>query len=134
MSTIYLLDTNICIYIAKKHPANVLKKFETLNVGQVGMSLITLGELYYGAEKSQHKIKTLNILKQLTTLISALPLPMNTVDHYANIRASLEKQGKVIGNNDLWIAAHARADKLILVTNNTKEFKRVPLLNVENWV
>ena len=111
----------------------MLKKFEALEVGQVGMSVITFGELYYGAEKSQQKTKTLDILTQLIELIPVLPLPINTAEHYGKVRAVLEKKGKIIGNNDLWIAAHALADKLTLVTNNVREFKRVPGLTVENW-
>lgn len=130
----YLLDTNICIYITKQRPASVLEKFEQLSVGEVGMSTITFGELLYGAEKSHHPKKALHILEELAGLIPPIPLSTDTGEYYGRIRSKLEKQGKLIGNNDLWIAAHALAADLILVTNNIKEFARVPKLKIENWV
>lgn len=132
--TRYLLDTNICIYIAKKQPIAVLERFNQLQVGEVAISLITLGELYLGIEKSQQADKARQILKQLLQFIPALPLPIETAVHYARIRAVLEKQGRPIGANDLWIAAHALTERYILVTNNVKEFARIPELHVENWL
>ena len=134
MSSQYLLDTNICIYIAKQQPPKVLKKFQTLKVGQVAMSVITYGELTYGACKSNAYKKTMKLLNELTELIPALDLPETAAQQYGAIRAELEAKGKIIGNNDLWIASHALSSNLILVTNNVKEFKRVPKLKVENWV
>ncbi len=134
MTLRFLLDTNICIYISKQKPISVLKKFEELKIGEVAMSMITYGELLYGAEKSHHPRKTLSILKQIAALIQPLPLSIDVSKYYGNIRSELEKQGKLIGNNDLWIAAHALAARLILVTNNVKEFSRVPYLKIENWV
>lgn len=130
----YLLDTNICIYIAKQKPTSVLHKFEQLSVGQVSMSTITYGELFFGTQKSHHPKKALLILEELTSLIPLLPISTDTGKHYGEIRNKLEKQGKPIGNNDLWIAAHALALDLILVTNNVKEFSRIKHLRVENWV
>lgn len=134
MSLRYLLDTNICIYIAKKNPLRVLHKFERMEIGSVGMSIITYGELIYGAEKSHHPKKTLAILQDLVSLIPALPMPIRAAKFYGEFRSHLEKQGKIIGNNDLWIASHAKAESLVIVTNNTKEFLRIPHLEVENWV
>lgn len=134
MSSQYLLDTNICIYIAKQQPPKVLKKFQTLKVGQVAMSVITYGELTYGACKSNAYKKTMRLLNELTELIPALDLPETAAQQYGAVRAELEAKGKIIGNNDLWIASHALSSNLILVTNNVKEFKRVPKLKVENWV
>ncbi len=130
----YLLDTNICIYIAKQKPVSVLSKFEQLNVGSVGMSIITYGELLYGAQKSQFPKKTISFLEELVSLIPPLPLPTDAAKYYGEVRSKLEKQGKPIGNNDLWIASHALAMKLVLVTNNLKEFSRVSKLKLENWV
>jgi tRNA(fMet)-specific endonuclease VapC len=130
----YLLDTNICIYIAKQKPPKVLARFNQLEVGDVAMSLVTLGELYLGVEKSQYANKARQTLEQLLVYIPALPLPINSASYYARIRASLEKQGTPIGGNDLWIAAHALAEGYVLVTNNVKEFVRIPNLNIENWV
>lgn len=130
----YLLDTNICIYIAKQKPVTVMKKFEELEVGQVAMSVITYGELLYGANKSQSPESAHNKLVELTTLIPSLELNNETAEYYGDIRKNLEKMGKPIGNNDLWIASHARALDVILVTNNLKEFNKVPNLRIENWV
>jgi len=134
MALTYLLDTDICIYITKRKPASVLRKFEQLAVGEVGMSIITYGELLYGAEKSQHPKKALHILEELTNLIPPLPMAINAGKYYGKARSQLEKLGTPIGNNDLWIAAHALALDLIMVTNNIKEFSRIPHLTAENWV
>ena len=129
----YMIDTNICIYIINERPKSVLKKFEEINVGEMGMSIITFGEMLYEAEKSKFKKKTKANLEQLASYISPLPLPALAAKHYGEIRSKLEKEGKIIGANDLWIASHALSLKLTLVTNNTKEFKRISGLSVENW-
>jgi tRNA(fMet)-specific endonuclease VapC len=134
MALQYLLDTNICIYIAKQKPISVLQKFEQMTVGEVGMSTITYGELLFGTQKSHHPKKALLVLEELTSLIPALPMPTDTGKYCGDIRSKLEKQGKPIGNNDLWIAAHALALDLVLVTNNVKEFMRIKHLKIENWV
>jgi tRNA(fMet)-specific endonuclease VapC len=134
MMTRYLLDTNICIYIKNHRPAEVLARFSALPSGSVAMSVITYSELAFGAENSTKSRAAQQILQQLTALIPVLPLDENTSLHYGSIRHYLQTQGTPIGNNDLWIAAHALAEKLILVTNNVAEFERVPVLQVENWV
>jgi len=134
MKLTYLLDTNICIYIIKQNPISVLQRFQALSVGEIGMSTITYGELLYGAEKSQHPIKNRRILDEITSLIPTLPIPTKAGNYYGKIRQHLEKKGNLIGNNDLWIAAHCLALDLKLVTNNQKEFARVPHLSIENWV
>ena len=130
----FLLDTNICIYIKNHRPAEVLAKFSKLPPGKVAMSAITYGELCFGAEKSSKPKETHNILQHLIALIPVLSLDENVSTHYGKIRQHLQACGKPIGNNDLWIASHALANKLILVTNNEAEFERVPGLRVENWV
>lgn len=130
----FLLDTNICIYIAKQKPLSVLHKFEQLVVGQVAMSTITYGELQFGAQKSQHPRKTMNMLEELMNLIPPLSIPIEAGKIYGEIRSKLEKQGTAIGNNDLWIAAHALSLDVVLVTNNEKEFRRIPHLKIDNWV
>ncbi len=130
----YLLDTNICIYIKNHRPPEVLARFAKLPPGKVAMSAITYGELCFGAEKSSKSKKSRHILAQLTELIPVLPLAENVSLQYGKIRQSLQASGTPIGNNDLWIAAHALASKLILVTNSVAEFERVPGLRVENWV
>jgi tRNA(fMet)-specific endonuclease VapC len=130
----YLLDTNICIYIKNHRPAEVLARFSKLPPGKVAMSAITYGELCFGAEKSSKPKETRQILEHLIALIPVLTLDATASMHYGKIRQNLQASGKPIGNNDLWIAAHALAGKLILVTNNVAEFKRVQGLKVENWV
>lgn len=134
MTVRYLLDTNICIYIAKKRPAEVYQQLSTLSVGEVGMSLITFGELRFGAQKSQHQAIALEKLNQLVRYIPVILPTEATAEKYAIIRSFLEKSGQLIGNNDLWIAAHALSLTTILVTNNVREFIKVPDLVVENWV
>lgn len=134
MKLTYILDTNICIYIAKQKPANVLQKFTELQVGEAGISIISYGELFYGAQKSLRSTETLAALEELMRLILPLPMPVNTGKYYGEIRHELEKQGEIIGGNDLWIAAHALALDLTLVTNNEKEFSRIKGLRLENWV
>ena len=130
----YLLDTNICIYIAKQHPPAVAKRFATLPLGSVGMSLITFGELRYGAEKSQHRARALETLDRLRELIPVLDMENGVGEAYGGLRTLLERGGTPIGNNDLWIAAHALHLDVTLISNNTREFERVPELKLENWV
>lgn len=131
---IYLLDTNICIYIAKHNPPAVRVRFQQHAAHEMAMSVITLGELRFGAEKSHARERALATIEQLSGLMQTLPLTEQASAHYGQIRAGLEKAGTPIGNNDLWIAAHARAEGLILVTNNEREFVRIPGLQVENWL
>ena len=134
MSLKYLLDTNICIYIMKQKPESVGAKFEQLEVGMVSMSVITYAELMYGAHKSSHSKKAEQLVQQLCDYIPPLPMSVNVSTYYAHIRATLESQGRIIGGNDLWIAAHCLELDMILVTNNEKEFSRVNKLKIENWV
>lgn len=133
MTLKYLLDTNICIYIAKQKPVHVFSRFEKLVIGEACISTVTYGELYYGAQKSQHPKKNMTLLQELTSLLPALPIPTEAGKHYGQIRSKLEQMGTPIGNNDLWIAAHALSLNVILVTNNLKEFNRIPHLHLENW-
>jgi tRNA(fMet)-specific endonuclease VapC len=134
MSTRYLLDTNICIYIIRHKPAEVRRRFEQLKTGEAAISAITFGELHYGAAKSQHPRAVQATLQELTSFLPVLPLPADAGLEYGLIRTALETKGKPIGGNDLWIAAHAKSAGLILITNNEREFKRVASLKVENWV
>jgi len=133
MDPAYLLDTNICIYIRNKRPEQVLRRFRTLRPGEAALSVITYGELLYGASKSAQRAAALEQLHELVNLLPALSLPESAAEAYGTIRAELEVRGELIGNNDLWIAAHAVAAGLTLVTNNEKEFRRVRGLKVQNW-
>jgi tRNA(fMet)-specific endonuclease VapC len=129
----YLLDTNICIYIRQRKPEEVLRRFRRLRPGEAALSVITYGELLYGAAKSAQRPASLERLRELAQLLPALPLPETAAETYGNLRVELESRGEMIGNNDLWIAAHALAARLTLVTNNEKEFRRVRGLKVQNW-
>jgi tRNA(fMet)-specific endonuclease VapC len=129
----YLLDTNICIYIRQRRPEEVLRRFRRLRPGEAVLSVITYGELLYGAAKSAQRTAAFERLRDLSRLLPALPLPETAAESYGTIRAELEAKGEMIGNNDLWIAAHALASELTLVTNNEREFRRVRGLRMQNW-
>jgi tRNA(fMet)-specific endonuclease VapC len=130
---VFMLDTNICIYIQRHKPPSVLARFAALKPGQAVISVITWGELLYGAAKSRQSKLVLKLLEGFADLVPVLPMPPTCGKTYGLIRADLEKTGRPIGNNDLWIAAHALASGLTLVTNNAREFERVPHLQIENW-
>ena len=129
----YLLDTNICIYIRQRKPEEVLRRFRMLRQGEAVLSVITYGELLYGASKSVQRAAAVERLQELVTLLPALPLPVAAAEAYGTARAALEAKGEMIGNNDLWIAAQALALDLTLITNNEKEFRRVRGLKIQNW-
>ena len=130
----YMLDTDTCIYIKNRRPPQVMNKFSRLQSGDIVMSLVTFGELLNGALKSNQANVVLKKINQLATILPVQAMSADVAKQYAGIRRSLEKQGNIIGANDLWIAAHALALDLTLVTNNTKEFSRVDGLRIENWV
>jgi tRNA(fMet)-specific endonuclease VapC len=133
MDVRYLLDTNICIYIRQQKPEEVLRRFRKLRPGEAALSVITYGELEYGAAKSAHRAAAFDRLRELVQWLPALALPETAAEAYGTIRAALAAKGEMIGNNDLWIAAHALAAKFTLVTNNEREFLRVPGLKLQNW-
>jgi len=134
MAASFLLDTNICIYIRQKRPPEVLARFEKLKFGDAVLSVITYGELFYGAGKSRHRQTAIDRLDDLLSFLPVLELPSTAAREYGEIRARLEARGETIGGNDLWIAAHAKALGLVLVTDNERELKRVPGLKVQNWI
>ena len=129
----YLLDTNICIYIIKKKPLIVLKRFKEFPLGTIGISTITLAELHFGARKSLHPEKNLKALNQFIIPLEIVDFDVNATIEYGLIRAELEKKGTPIGPLDTLIGAHAKSLDLTLVTNNEKEFIRIPDLKIENW-
>lgn len=129
----YLLDTNICLYIAKHQPSVVREHFVQHGPDALVMSVITLGELCWGAEKSQSRDRAFATIQLLQERIQVAELTPQVGIHYGQIRSALESCGRPIGNHDLWIAAHARAEGWVLVTNNEREFQRVDGLQVENW-
>ncbi len=130
----YMLDTNMCIYIIKKTPDKVLKKFQTLKVDDMGISSVTFAELMYGVEKSQYPEKNKKALEHFVLSLEIAPFNEFSAIHYGSIRTYLEKKGETIGPLDLMIAAHAQSLNVVLVTNNKKEFIRVPKLKIEDWV
>jgi tRNA(fMet)-specific endonuclease VapC len=129
----YLLDTNIVIYVMKRRPLEVLNVFNQ-HANRMAISAITLSELYHGAEKSQRISDNLLAVEDFCSRLEVLPYSAKASQHYGAIRSALEKMGQPIGVNDIHIAAHARSEGLILVTNNMGEFARVPALQVENWI
>jgi len=133
MEARFLLDTNICIYIRQNKPQEVLQRFQALRQGEAALSVITYGELVFGAQKSKQRTAALERLAELLHWLPALPLPETAGQAYGTIRADLAARGQMISNNELWIAAHTLAAGLTLVTNNEKEFRRVRGLKVQNW-
>jgi tRNA(fMet)-specific endonuclease VapC len=129
----YLLDTNIVIYVLKRRPKEVLDIFNA-NASRMAISSITLSELMYGAEKSLNTDKNLEAVEEFVSHLEVLPYDAKASQHYGQIKAALEKKGQIIGENDIHIAAHAISHGFILVSNNVREFKRVPNLALENWV
>lgn len=129
-----MLDTNICIYLIKQQPSSVLDRFRALQVGTIGISIITLAELMYGAAKSRHPTRNHHALTQFSSPLDIAHFDSDAAHTYGRIRSLLERQGRPIGAMDLLIAAHAVSLDVPLVTNNVGEFPRVPGLKVENWV
>jgi tRNA(fMet)-specific endonuclease VapC len=130
----YLLDTNICIYIIKKKPIEVFEKFKKLNIGDLKISSITYAELYFGAYNSQDVEKNLQTIKNFLLPFEIIDFDEKAAIEYAKIKANLRKKGSIIGELDMQIAGVAISNNLILVTNNEKEFNRINSLKIENWV
>lgn len=130
----YMLDTNICIYLIKHKPESVIEKFSIIDVNDVCISSITLSELYVGVEKSAYIEKNREALHKFLLNLETLDYGHEEAAQYGKIRASLEKKGIVIRAYDMMIAAHAMVQKLTLVTNNEKEFKRISGLKIVNWI
>lgn len=129
----FLLDTNICIYIIKKKPPVVLKKLQTKKITEIAISAVTFAELQYGVEKSQRVEQNRWALHQFLAPLQILPFDMEAAISFGRIRARLEKEGKPLGPFDMMIAGHCLSIDATLVTNNEKEFARVAGLKIENW-
>ena len=130
----YLLDTNICIYLIKKKPVSVVERIRTESINQIGVSSITLAELEHGVSKSAFPERNRIALVEFVTPFRILDFGQSAAHEYGRLRSRLEQAGQVIGPLDLLIAAHAVAENLTLVTNNEREFQRIPNLKIENWV
>ncbi|MDB5512361.1 MAG: vapC [Enterovirga sp.] len=133
MAARFMLDTNVIIRIRQRRPASIVTRFLALAPAEAVMSAVSFGELMFGVEKSPHRSRDLAALDALLAFIPVEDVSTLAASEYGIIRSNLERIGQSIGANDLWIAAHARALKLTLVTGNEREFRRVPGLAVENW-
>lgn len=129
----YMLDTNICIYAMKNKPEKVLKRLKAEINNGICISSITLAELEYGMKRSSNPVKNEQGLLRFLLPLNILPFGPSAASEYGEIRAHLQSQGTPIGPLDMLIAGHARSENMILVTNNVKEFERVPDLEIENW-
>lgn len=130
----YMLDTNICIYVMKKRPEKVLQRFTEEFGRGICISSITLAELEYGIKHSANPAKNARALLRFLAPLTILPFGPSAASAYGEIRAQLQSRGTPIGPLDMLIAGHAKAEALVLVTNNVREFERVPGLPLENWV
>ena len=129
----WLLDTNVCIAVIRRRPESALRRLRGKQVGQVGLSTITLAELQFGAAKSQQPAKARAALREFLLPLEVVTFDEAAADAYGTVRAAMEKKGRPIGPLDTLIAAHALALGTVLVTSNTREFRRVPGLSVEDW-
>ena len=129
-----MLDTNICIYLIRQQPVAVLKRFLKYQIGDIGISSITLSELRYGVAKSTHQEKNSKALDEFITPLEVVSFDEKAANVYGDIRAFLEKAGTPIGSMDMLIAAHAVSLKVPLVTNNIREFERIPHLDTIDWL
>ena len=130
----WMLDTNICIALIRQQPTKILRKLNTHEVGDVGISSITLAELEFGVAKSIQREKNRIALEEFVIPLDVAPFDAAAAQRYGWVRASLEKRGMPIGSLDTLIAGHALSLDAVLVTNNTKEFRRVTGLKLEDWL
>ena len=130
----YMLDTNICSYILKNHPASVKTRFEELGSDTLAISTVVLAELFFGAARHPQGIAIRRDIDDFAMRLSVISWDEAAADHYGAIRAALEKKGTPIGAMDMMIAAHARSREATLVSNNTRHFEYVPGLLIADWV
>ncbi len=129
----FMLDTDTCSYIMKRTNDTILKHLQKVPVNDICISVISKAELLFGVELSPRRSQDEAALNAFLQYVEVLDFPDEAAEHYAKIRAHLKTRGAMIGANDLLIAAHARSLALTLVTNNTREFRRVPGLQTDNW-
>ena len=130
----YMLDTITCIYVINRRPPKMFDRFKEHCVGEIGISSIALSELMYGAEKSSDPEKNLASLNNFVIPLEVTEYGQEQAEAYGRIRSYLERRGEPIGSMDTLIAAHAVSLGLTLITNNTREFSRVPGLTIESWI
>lgn len=129
----YMLDTDMCSYIIREHPVSVLKRFQTLAMEQLCVSVVTYAELIYGVERSSSRRINRPVIEDFVRHLDVMDWDTKAADQYSVIRAGLEAAGTPIGAMDMMIAAHAKSIKAVLVTNNQKHFKQVRGLKIDNW-
>jgi tRNA(fMet)-specific endonuclease VapC len=129
----YMLDTDVCIYVIKNYPAELRERFNRL-AEQLCISSIALAELHYGAEESGRRLHNLQAIEHFVARLEVLPFTSKAAAHYGQIRAELERADTPCGPHDVQIGAHARSEGLIVVTNNIREFARMPGVRTENWI
>lgn len=129
----YILDTDICSYTIKNRPSHIAQKFESIEASKLTISSITGAELLFGAKKIGSS-SLVNLVEGFLGRLIILPWGKPQAYEYANLRTSLEQNGKIIGNMDMLIASHALSIDAVLVSNNLKHFEKVPNLKLENWV
>ncbi len=134
MSTLYLLDTGTCVTLLRRNSPSLLKRLQSINPIRLAMSIVTWAELQYGVQASNRVEENRAAVALLGQHIKSLDWNHEAAMHYAHVRHALKSKGKLIGSNDLMIAAHALSLGATVVTNNTREFKRVPQLSLENWI
>ena len=129
----YMLDTNICIYVIKNRPAALRERFDQC-AEALCISTITLGELFYGVERSTGHSQNLRAVEDFAARLEVIPFLAKAAAHFGQIRAEFARLGTLCDAYDMLIAAHARSEGLTLVTNNTREFQRIPALRIDNWI
>ena len=129
----YMLDTDICSYIIRERPLQVLDRFKQVEIEQLCISAVTYAELIYGVEHSSSKKVNGTIIDDFVRHLNIISWDEKAAEYYGNLRACLRAKGQIIGSMDMMIAAHARSRGMTVVTNNDRHFKKVPNLNVENW-
>ena len=129
----FLLDTNICIYLINQKPARVLDRLTETDPRDIGISAVTFAELDYGVAKSRDVEANRHALTLFVAPLEVFPFDVAAAGAYGGLRTQLERKGRPIGGMDLMIAAHALALEAVLITNNTREFARIPGLRIENW-
>jgi tRNA(fMet)-specific endonuclease VapC len=134
LSTLYLLDTGTCVTLLRRNSPSLLKRLQSINPIRLAMSIVTWTELQYGVQASNRVEENRAAVALLGQHIKSLDWNHEAAMHYAHVRHALKTKGKLIGSNDLMIAAHALSLGATVVTNNTREFKRVPQLSLENWI
>jgi tRNA(fMet)-specific endonuclease VapC len=129
----FMLDTDACSYVINHHSESLQRKLEAVSPSDVRMSVVSWGELLLGCALRPQARSLRDRVHAFARIVEPLPMDPAVSEHYADIRSGLQVKGSLIGPNDLWIAAHARAAGMTLVTHNVREFKRVPKLKVEDW-